>query len=192
MIIDIFRLLTLIIFILIIFIDIDIPIVLNTPLNQMILALIIIMTIIAIDEIIGFLLGLIILIIYYKYYQKVFNSSSSTVPPSNQIELQQPLMTNQFYNIDTFENDVKPSPNKLISVENHYMKSFNNGECFEMPYISNQLLDDAQNNIYDVNNYNMELISNENKIDIYGIQGLNSSNIHIPAYDKLFIENNYI
>lgn len=192
MIIDIFRLLTLIIFILIIFIDIDIPIVLNTPLNQMILALIIIMTIIAIDEIIGFLLGLIILIIYYKYYQKVFNSSSSTVPPSNQIELKQPLMSNQFYNIDTFENDVKPSPNKLISVENHYMKSFNNGECFEMPYISNQLLDDAQNNIYDINNYNMELISNENKIDIYGIQGLNSSNIHIPAYDKLFIENNYI
>ncbi len=198
MIIDILRIIGLIGFIIVIFIDIDIPIVLNTPLNQMILGLIIIMTIIAVDEIFGFLLGLIILIIYYKYYQKVFNTTNVNVNGNtNQIinELKEPLLNlndNQIKHIDTFENDVKPPPNnKIDSIGSHYIKMRNDGVCIEMPYISNELLENAQTNIYDINNYNMELVINENKT-IYGIQGLNSSNIHIPAYDKGLIQNNYI
>jgi hypothetical protein len=71
------------------------------------------------------------------------------------------------------------------------MKLSNDGTCMEMPYISNELLENAQNNIYDVNNYNMEVVISENNT-IYGIQGLNSSNIHYPAYDKTSISNNYI
>jgi hypothetical protein len=187
MIINILRIAGIILLVTVIFIDFNIPIVLNTPLNQMILGLIVIMTIVAVDEYIGLLLGLIILIIYYKYYQKIFNTN-------NQVEngLKEPLINNQIKHLDTFENDVKPPPNnKMESVGNHYMKLSNDGTCMEMPYISNELLENAQNNIYDVNNYNMEVVISENNT-IYGIQGLNSSNIHYPAYDKTSISNNYI
>jgi hypothetical protein len=196
MIIDILRIIGLIGFVVVIFTDIEIPIVLNTPLNQMILGLIIIITIIAVDEIIGFLLGLIILIIYYKYYQKLFNTNANT-NTNNMIinELKEPLLNlnnNQLRQLDTFESDVKPVPNnKIESIGNHYMKMSNDGDCIEMPYISNELLENAQNNIYDMNNYNMELVSNDDNM-IYGVQGLNSTSIHYPAYDKTNIINNYI
>ena len=188
MIIDILRGIGLFVFIIVIFTDINIPIVLNTSLNQLILALIVIITIIAIDEIVGFLLGLILLVIYYKYYQKIFNNSSGNINNIN--NLNEPLLNNK--NMDTFENDVKPIPNnKIASVSDHYIKFDEKNNCIEMPHISNELLEKAQTNIYDATNYNMELVSNDNN-KIYGIQGLNSSNIHFPAFDKNYIELNYI
>jgi len=178
-------------FILIIFsilVDIDIPVILHTPVNQLLIGILILIIIILIDEILGFLIGLLFLIIYFKYYQKLINNKTS-----NSNYLKEPLLDkNTINNYPIFNknekfDDVKPSPNnKTDLIQDHYIK-FSNG-CIEMPYISNELLENAQNNIYDINNYNNEIRTNNNT---YGVQGLNSDAIHYPGLD-LTIPNYHI
>lgn len=157
----------------------EIPLVLHTPTNQMIIAIFVIIIILFVDEIIGFLIGIIFLVIYFKYYQKVFNKNDKKP------EIQQPLLNDYK---DSFVGDVKPETNSRIpKIENDYVKEINDG-CIEMPYISNELLEKAQTNIYDKNNY-----YNEIKIspDAYGIQGLNADLVHYSAFDKNELINNY-
>jgi hypothetical protein len=87
-------------------------------------------------------------------------------------------------------NEIKPEINgKTEQIGEHYIKMNSDKDCIEMPYISKELLDKAQTNIYDINNYNLELGMSEN--DSYGIQGLNSLSTHYHAFDKTIIENNY-
>jgi len=164
------RIILLLLLITIIIYDFEIPVVLNTQTNQMIIGIIVIFTIIVIDEIIGFLIGIIFLVIYFKHYQKIFNTQS---------EIKKPLLND--YN-DNFVGDVKPPTNTRIPViENEYIKMDNVNGCYEMPYISNELLEKAQTNIYDISNYNNEIRINDNT---YGVQGLNSDGIHFPAFDN--------
>ena len=74
---------------------------------------------------------------------------------------------------------VKPTTNnKTQIVQEHYMKEING--CIEMPYISYELLEKAQNNVYDPNNYN----------NYTEIQGLMANNT-IQAFDNSSIENYY-
>lgn len=148
--------------------DIDIPLVLHTQVNQLIIAILIVVILLVIDEIVGFLLGLIFLIIYFKYYQKKLNNLNINAPIiTNQNPLKEPLIADRFYNGSM---DVKPIANqKTEPIENHYIKEGYN--CLEMPYISKELLDKAQNNIYDINNYN-------NNTEIQGLV-----NEPIQAYD---------
>lgn len=190
MILNFFRLLLLVILIGVIFIDVEIPIVINTPINQMIIAIIIISIIIIIDEIIGFLIGVIFLVIYFKYYQKLFNNKNG---------LKEPLISsnnkgepiNEVYKPFKINDEIKPQINgKTEQIGDHYIKRNQEGDCLEMPYISNELLEKAQTNIYDLNNYNLELGMGDK--ESYGIQGLNSLSTHYNAFDKTLIDNNYI
>jgi hypothetical protein len=174
------RLILILLLIIIIIYDIDIPIVLNTQTNQMIIAILIIFIIIVIDEIIGFLIGLIFLIIYFKYYQKKFNNTQQT-------EIKKPLLNDYK---DSFIGDVKPETNTRIPIiENDYVKMDEINGCIEMPYISNELLEKAQTNIYDINNYYNEIKISQ---DSYGIQGLNADMVHYSGFDKNEIIHNYI
>jgi len=171
------RLILLLLIIPLVIYDIDIPLVLHTPINQMIIGIFIIFTIIIIDELVGFLIGIIFLIIYFKHYQKVFNKNH------NNEDIKEPLLR------DSFVGDVKPNSNtRMPIVENDYIKYDEINGCIEMPYISNELLEKAQTNIYDYNNY-----YNEIKIspDAYGIQGLNADMVHYSGFDKNEIIHNY-
>jgi len=184
-----FRILFFVILILSIFFDFDIPIILNTQINQLLIAIIIIIIIIVIDEMIGFLLGCIFLVVYFKYYQKMINKNNAT--PSN--NLNEPLLkaytSFNVNEVDSFVGDVAPTKNRKIESTNNHYERFNNEEnCIEMPYISNELLLKAQNNIYDETNYYTEIKNVENA---YGIQGLNSDLVHYSAYDKTTIDDNY-
>lgn len=188
MILNFLRLLLLVLLVIVIFIDIEIPLIINTPINQMIIAILIIGVIVIIDEIIGFLLGVIFLIIYFKYYQKMFD---------NRNDLKEPLISNneqssgEVYKPFKINDEIKPDTNgKTEQIGNHYIKKNEEGNCIEMPYISNELLEKAQTNIYDINNYNLEIGIGSS--DNYGIQGLNSLSTHYNAFDKQLIENNYI
>lgn len=174
MILEFLRIAALMWLIIIIIIDIKIPVILHTPVNQLIIAFLIITIILAIDEIFGFLLGLAFLVIYFKYYQNLIKNNGSL----NQ--LNEPLLNNN----EGF-SEAKPEANqKTDKIQNHYIK-YSNG-CIEMPYISNELLENAQNNIYDIKNYNNEIRIDNNT---YGIQGLNSDKIHYPAFDAT--DNNF-
>lgn len=182
MILQVLRILVLVVLIFSIMIDIEIPVILHTQVNQLIIAIIIIAIILLVDEIIGFLLGLLFLIIYFKYYQKLIKN--------NQVELKEPLIINRDdvrnENAENFNTDVKPTPKeKTIEITDHYIRYTNDG--IEMPYISNELLEKAQTNIYDMTNYNNEIRIDNNT---YGVQGLNSDGIHYPAFEPLFVNYN--
>lgn len=175
------RLMLLLLLITFIIYDVDIPIVLNTQTNQMIIAIIVIFIIIVIDEIIGFLIGIIFLVIYFKHYQKIFNKNET-----HQTDIKQPLL-NEYK--DSFVGDVKPETNSRIPIiENDYVKMDEKNGCIEMPYISNELLEKAQTNIYDINNYYNEIKISQ---DAYGIQGLNADMVHYSGFDKNEIIHNY-
>lgn len=174
------RIILLLLLITIVIYDFEIPIVLNTPTNQMIIAIFVIFVIIIIDEIIGFLIGIIFLVIYFKHYQKIFNKNEE------KSEIKKPLLNDYK---DSFIGDVKPNSNTRVPViENDYIKMDNVNGCYEMPYISNELLEKAQTNIYDINNYYNEIKIAE---DAYGIQGLNADMVHYSGFDKNEIIHNY-
>jgi len=187
MILNLIRVLLLITLLIVIIIDINIPLILNTPTNQLIIGIIIIFTIIVIDEIIGFLLGVIFLVVYFKYYQKLIDNKNQ----NNNIK--EPLLVSSEISgfnfkpfainaADTFIGDTKPVPNNLTdSVNGHYVNVDEQNNTITMPYISTELLESAQNNIFDLNNYKLEIKNSENA---YGIQGLNSDNIHYLGFDK--------
>lgn len=192
MILNIFRFLLLVLLIVSIFVDIEIPPVLSIQVNQMLIAIFIIFIIVVVDEIIGFLLGLIFLIIYFKHYQRVINNSNGSSSSNLRNELNEPLIKayNPFNlnNIDKFSDDIKPPQNKKTETipNDPSLNQINN--CVIAPYISMELLDKAQNNIYDTNNYYTELRNGDN---IYGVQGLNSDKLHYNAYEKTGVINNY-
>ena len=213
MILDLFRILLIITLIIVIVIDVPVPEVLTNQVNQLIIAILIILIIVAVDEIVGFLCGLIFLVIYFKFYQKKINSGSKGSygsNGSNNQELNEPLikaynpfnMNNEdkYYNysyvnnnnnktIDSFIGDTKPVENsKIEKVGGHYVSLNERNNSIIMPYISTELLDKAQNNIYDNNNYYTEIKKMDNA---YGIQGLNSDQVHYEAFDKTSINNNY-
>jgi len=201
MLLNFLRLLLLMILVIVIFIDVPISSTFANQTNQLLIALFILFMIIVVDEIIGFLLGVIFLIIYFKYYQKIIDKKNSSSTSSSNKELTEPLIKayNPFsmdnYNyltdnkIDKFTGDIKPMENGKIEgkIENHYIVN-KDDNTIEMPYISNELLLDAQNNIYDEKNYYTEIKKMDNA---YGIQGLNSDSVHFMAFDKTIIENNY-
>ena len=208
MILNFIRALLILLLIFVIIVDFNLPIIINTKTNQLFIAIIILLIILLIDEIIGFLIGLIFLIIYFKYYQKKImpsknnitfdqsplSSSSSSSPFSsspaflsfndnndnnnNDNKNNDPLAS--FFNF--FKNDVKPKSYSMQpEIPDHYVKEIKNENVKLIPYISNELLKSAQNNIYNEDNYKKEIKTDDN---YYGIQGLNSDNKHYAAFDN--------
>jgi len=198
------RALLVLILIFVILVDFDLPIIISTPINQLFIAIIILFIILTVDEIIGFLTGIIFLIIYFKYYQRKLHKThnSSSQPSSNNNILGVSASTtshfvsspaiysttspnedsslSSFFNF--FAGDTKPKPyTNKPEIPEHYIQDIKNDNCTLIPYVSTELLKAAQNNIYNEENYNNEIKQDSN---FYGIQGLNSDNIHYSAFDN--------
>ena len=142
MILNLIRSFLIILLIFIIIVDFNIPITIDTPTNQLVVAIIVIFLILVVDEIIGFVVGLIFLVIYFKYYQKKINKNPSSA----------------------YSTDVAPKPySREPEIPHHYINTSEN--CTEIPYISNELLKSAQNNIYNEENLKIEIKQN----NFYGI-----------------------
>lgn len=184
MVIDFLRILLLVVLLFAIVLDYEVPIIINTSVNQLFIALIVIFIILAVDEIVGFLTGLIFLTIYFKFYQKKINNENKD-------------------NKEKFTNDENSSPlNKLfdyifnpsvpLSNSNYQSNSHSNSDNNShlnsnvIPIVSNELLKSAQNNIFNDNEYNKEIITYDNSYG--GIQGLNVNN-NLTAFDNNY--NNY-
>jgi len=207
MILNFIRAVLILLLIFVIIVDFDLPIIINTKTNQLFIAIIILLIILLVDEIIGFLIGLIFLIIYFKYYQKKIIpkreqlndslSSSSFSSLNNAYESINNNINNytnnttndplaSFFNF--FKDDVKPKSNSIQpEIPDHYVKELKNENCTLIPYISNELLQSAQTNIYNEDNYKKEIKTDDN---YYGIQGLNSDNKHFAAFDNDFNYHN--
>lgn len=168
-------LLLLVLFTFIIF-EIDIPIILHTPTNQLIIAIVILFIILVIDEISGFILGVIFLVVYFKHYQKL---------KSNNTDLQQPLLTNKpnFIENDTFENDVKPEAySKIEYFKDDKNVNNNNDNCITMPYISQELLDKAQSNVYNQNNYNTDFTNTKEQYGVDASSPSSFTSVYMSLY----------
>ena len=222
MIIYFIRALLILLLLFVIIVDFDLPVIINTPINQLFIAIVVIFIIITVDEIIGFITGLIFLIIYFKYYQRKLNTSNNNSPNSlNSLNSLNSFIPgtftspfnstpsvvdvnnngnnninnnnenngfsdniNSFFNL--FSGDTKPkSYSNQPEIPEHYIQEVknNNESCTLIPYISKELLNSAQNNIYNEENYKTEIKQDNNS---YGIQGLNSDNIHFIAFDNNF------
>lgn len=203
MVVNFIRALLFIVLIFVILVDFDLPIIVSTPINQLFIAIIILFLILTVDEIIGFLTGLIFLIIYFKYYQRKLNQSSKSSENSESSGVMgvsastkshfvsSPAMysttsPNENSTISSifnfFSGDTKPKPySNQPEIPDHYIQDIKNDNCTLIPYVSTELLKAAQNNIYNEENYNNEIKQDAN---FYGIQGLNSDNIHYSAFDN--------
>jgi hypothetical protein len=205
---DIIRVLLVIILIFVIIVDFELPIIISTPINQLFIAIVILFLILTVDEIIGFLTGLIFLIIYFKFYQRKLNKkpseekkkeaftssasyplglsfdnnsnfSSSPAPYTTTSTTENSPMASLF---KFFSGDTKPKEySTQPEIPDHYVQENKNDNSKLIPYISNELLKAAQNNIYDETSYNTEIKQDKNS---YGIQGLNSDNTHFEAFDN--------
>ena len=203
---DIIRVLLVVILIFVILVDFDLPIIISTPINQLFIAIIVLFLILTVDEIIGFLTGLIFLVIYFKYYQRKLNKPAtktteqhkeavassplgisydtishftSTPAPYTTSQPEQSTMASIF---KFFSGDTKPKEySNQPEIPDHYVEENKNDNSKLVPYISNDLLKAAQNNIFDEKSYNTEIKQDKNS---YGIQGLNSDNTHFEAFDN--------
>ena len=192
MILNFIRALLILLLLFVIIVDFDLPIIINTKTNQLFIAILILLIILLVDEIIGFLIGLIFLIIYFKYYQK------KIMPIKQENQTNSPITYEQYNNntntdpltsfFNFFSGDVKPkSYSNQPEIPEHYINHIKNDNSTIMPYVSNELLKAAQTNIYNDDNYKTEIKTNEN---YYGIQGLNSDNKHFAAFDNNFTNYN--
>ena len=193
MILNFIRAVLILLLLFVIIVDFDLPIIINTKTNQLFIAILILLIILLVDEIIGFLIGLIFLIIYFKYYQKKIMPIKQEKQENSPITYEQSNTNNTNNNnnndpitslFNFFSGDVKPkSYSNQPEIPEHYINHIKNDNSTIMPYVSNELLKAAQNNIYNDDNYKTEIKTSEN---YYGIQGLNSDNKHYAAFD-----NNY-
>ena len=190
MILNFIRAVLILLLLFVIIVDFDLPIIINTKTNQLFIAILILLIILLVDEIIGFLIGLIFLIIYFKYYQKKIMPIKQEKQENSPITYEQSNTNNNNNNdpitslFNFFSGDVKPkSYSNQPEIPEHYINHIKNDNSTIMPYVSNELLKAAQNNIYNDDNYKTEIKTSEN---YYGIQGLNSDNKHYAAFD-----NNY-
>jgi hypothetical protein len=203
MVVNFIRALLFILLIFVILVDFDLPIIVSTPINQLFIAIIILFLILTVDEIIGFLTGLIFLIIYFKYYQRKLNQSSKSSENSQSSGVMGISASTKSHFVSSpamysttspnensalssifnfFSGDTKPKPySNQPEIPDHYIQDIKNDNCTLIPYVSTELLKAAQNNIYNEENYNNEIKQDAN---FYGIQGLNSDNIHYSAFDN--------
>ncbi len=136
---------------------------------QLLLALIVIGCVL-LDTTFGFIMGLVLIVIYYEIYKKIIIQKKEIDTYKNNIE------KTQENNQNTFQ----------IENTNTYNQNINNNPC-ELSYLSNEHLIAAQNNIFDTNNFKLEIKginTGYNNEKVYGAQGLDNENINQPGFDK--------
>lgn len=149
---------------------------------QFYLALTCMLFLLLVDNIFGFLLSICLLSLYFRIYtselqnKKVVSGSDASGASDTKCGHGQDheKCEMNMANIDT---------NKHAKLATEQMMALNNasGETL-VPYITEENLLAAQSNIVNPVEYNKELHGVDNK-NVYGSQGLDTTNIHIRGYD---------
>ena len=149
---------------------------------QFYLALTCMLFLLLVDNIFGFLLSICLLSLYFRIYtselqnKKVVSGSDASGASDTKCGHGQDheKCEMNMANIDT---------NKHAKLAAEQMMALNNasGETL-VPYITEENLLAAQSNIVNPVEYNKELHGVDNK-NVYGSQGLDTTNIHIRGYD---------
>ena len=169
MVINIFRGAGILLFILILIMD-DFPFYkkMKEPYVQLILAIFTVFLLLM-DPILGFIISMVLMLIYYEIYKKIDIKKGKKIKNNgNDKYLLNPLLKNKIYENFTETDKI-------------------NKHVIEMDYITQQHLDDAQNNVIDNDIYNNELENKDLEI-YYGVQGLKIGEENITGYNS----NEYI
>jgi hypothetical protein len=169
MVINIFRGAGILLFILILIMD-DFPFYkkMKEPYVQLILAIFTVFLLLM-DPILGFIISMVLMLIYYEIYKKIDIKNGKIIKNNgNDKYLLNPLLKNKIYENFTETDKI-------------------NKHVIEMDYITQQHLDDAQNNVIDNDIYNNELENKDLEI-YYGVQGLKIGEENITGYNS----NEYI
>lgn len=147
------------------------------PSAQLFLA-ILVMCAIYYDTVLGFILGLVLMLIYYEIYKKVKHLKSQN--------LEEHYTKLDEQTIPYHTPVVVPAHDAPVASEaSPPMIDTKNG-IIQLNYISEEHLLAAQNNIFDSQNYKMEVKGMEkgfNNEPVYGAQGLDSDNVNVHGYD---------
>lgn len=148
---------------------------------QFYLAVLCILILMAVDNITGFVITLAILIVYFRIY-------NAEIKERNKIkleEMQKEAAKEAEKKCDKNDDKCKLENPKKTSI---VLKEINNidDEGFK-PYITEQDLFAAQNNVIDNSIYNNEIgdltVEHKDARPLYKSQGLNDSDLHVGGYD---------
>ena len=149
---------------------------------QFYLAVLCILILIAVDNITGFIITLALLIVYFRIY-------NAEIKEKNKIkleEMQKEAAKETEKKCNKKDDKCKLENPKKTSI---VLKEINNidDDGFK-PYITDQDLFAAQNNVIDEANYNNEIgdltVEHKDARPLYKSQGLNDGDLHVGGYDN--------
>jgi len=153
---------------------------------QFYLAVLCILILIAVDNITGFIITLALLIVYFRIYNDEIKEKNKIKLEEMQKEAAKEAAKEAKKKCDKKDDKCKlENPEKTSIV----LKEINNidDEGFK-PYITEQDLFAAQNNVIDEANYNNEIgdltVEHKDARPLYKSQGLNDGDLHVGGYDN--------
>jgi hypothetical protein len=162
--------------------DINFPKYIKQPLIQLYLGICVILTLLLVDNMTGFILGICLLIVYFKVYNMELQNKNKQNNRINESKNEKPNINTKHEGcpLDNYDEKFsqKIQTNKIDYDDKHLT---------QLEYTTSEHLLSAQNNIYDLNHYNKEILGIEKGIyneNVYGPQGLNSNNVHFQGNDN--------
>lgn len=153
---------------------------------QFYLAVLCILILMAVDNITGFVITLALLIVYFRIYNAEIKERNKIKLEDMQKEAAKEAAKEAEKKCDKNDDKCKlENPEKTSIV----LKEINNidNEGFK-PYITDQDLFAAQNNVIDDNVYNNEIgdltVEHKDARPLYKSQGLNDDDLHVGGYDN--------
>lgn len=191
MIIDSFRIVSVIILSIVVLIrDIPFKQIYKDPYMQIYLAILCLVVLVLLDNITGFVITLALLIIYFRIYNAEIMEKKKVRAQIKEIKDD---IKKELNNISSSKNEKVTCDNDVCKLENPVKKSvikdINTLEDSDGygPYITQEHLHAAQNNIFNDNYYNNEVGDTSKEFTtqpLYKSQGLNYSNNHLEGYDS--------
>lgn len=169
MVINIFRGAGILLFILILIMD-DFPFYkkMKEPYVQLILAIFTVFLLLM-DPILGFIISMVLMLIYFEIYKKIDIKKGKIIKKSDDKYMLNPLLKNKIYENFTETDKIKKN-------------------IIELDYITEEHLNNAQNNVINDDIYNKELEKDNDNDIYYGVQGLKIGDENITGYNS----NEYI
>lgn len=153
---------------------------------QFYLAVLCILILMAVDNITGFVITLALLIVYFRIYNAEIKEKNRIKLEDMQKEAAKESAKEAAKKCDKNDDRCKLENPKKTSI---VLKEINNVEDYGLkPYITDQDLFAAQNNVIDDSIYNNEIgdltVEHKDARPLYKSQGLNDGDLHVGGYDN--------
>jgi hypothetical protein len=155
----------------------------KSPTVQLYLAIITMIVLLMVDNVAGFVLGVCLLVLYFKIYNKELKTKKNNQmkPEETKEKSQHQCPIDKPCNMKNILENYDTSNDKSNTAKNTITK-----QIMQIPYVTDENLLAAQNNIVNTECYNNEVLGIEKGLfneNVYGPQGLDKQNTHIRGFD---------